>query len=505
MGLGGQAGAWGGVDKAPTGVQGFDVITGGGVPRGRATLVTGASGTGKTLFGVEFLVRGALEHDEPGVLISFEETADDLATNVAGLGFDLPGLEARRLLAVDAFVSDGTQQVTAGPFDLDGLFLRLDAAVASVGARRLVIDTIESLFGRLGDEVALRGELVRLFHWIKQRQLTTIITGEQGQDGRLTRFGIEEYVSDCVVVLDTRLHDDVSTRRLRVAKYRGSTHGTNQYPFVITEQGFVVLPLTAMGLGYDAPDGRISSGVPALDEMLGGGIRRASTVMVSGSAGTGKTTIAAQVVEAACARGERALFVSFEESPAQLVRNMRSVGIDLQRWVDDGLLRIEAERSTAMGLEEHLVALDRRIAEAQPTVVALDALGSLTRVGSTAAVTATVARQVDAMKSQGITSVLTVLAGEGNDEPSSLAVSSLTDTWLLLRNVESDGERNRLLFVIKSRGTAHSNKVREFVLTDQGAKLVDVYVDADGEVLTGSRRQRAEAEVEATTGRGVPA
>lgn len=496
MGVGGLAGGRYGVDKAPTGVRGFDVITGGGVPRGRATLVTGASGTGKTLFGVEFLVRGAVEHGEPGVLISFEETADDIAANVAGLGFDIPALRAQGLLAVDAFVSDGTQEVTAGPFDLDGLFLRLDAAVASVGARRLVIDTIESLFGRLHDEVALRGELVRLFHWIKARGLTAVITGEQGQGGRLTRFGIEEYVSDCVIVLDTRLHDDVSTRRLRVAKYRGSTHGTNQYPFVITERGFAVLPLTAMGLTYDAPDDRISSGVPALDEMLGGGILRASTVLVSGSAGTGKTTIAAQAVEAACERGERALFVTFEESPAQLMRNMRSVGIDLQRWIDAGRLRIEAERSTAMGLEEHLVALDRYIEEAQPTVVALDALGSLGRVGTGTAVTATVARQVDAMKSRGITSVLTVLAGEGEGEAASLAVSSLTDTWLLLRNVERDGERNRLLFVIKSRGTAHSNKVREFLLTESGAQLVDVFVDDDGEVLTGSRRERAIAEAQ---------
>lgn len=503
MGVGGLAGGRHGVDKAPTGVRGFDVITGGGVPRGRATLVTGASGTGKTLFGVEFLVRGAVEHGEPGVLISFEETADDIAANVAGLGFDIRALRAQGLLAVDAFVSDGTQEVTAGPFDLDGLFLRLDAAVASVGARRLVIDTIESLFGRLHDEVALRGELVRLFHWIKARGLTAVITGEQGQGGRLTRFGIEEYVSDCVIVLDTRLHDDVSTRRLRVAKYRGSTHGTNQYPFVITEQGFAVLPLTAMGLTYDAPEDRISSGVPALDEMLGGGILRASTVLVSGSAGTGKTTIAAQVVEAACERGERALFVTFEESPAQLMRNMRSVGIDLQPWVDAGRLRIEAERSTAMGLEEHLVALDRNIEEAQPTVVALDALGSLGRVGTGTAVTATVARQVDAMKSRGITSVLTVLAGEGEEEAASLAVSSLTDTWLLLRNVERDGERNRLLFVIKSRGTAHSNKVREFLLTDEGAQLVDVFVDDDGEVLTGSRRERAIAE--AQTNRVGPA
>lgn len=503
MGVGGLAGGRYGVDKAPTGVRGFDVITGGGVPRGRATLVTGASGTGKTLFGVEFLVRGAVEHGEPGVLISFEETADDIAANVAGLGFDIRALRAQGLLAVDAFVSDGTQEVTAGPFDLDGLFLRLDAAVASVGARRLVIDTIESLFGRLHDEVALRGELVRLFHWIKARGLTAVITGEQGQGGRLTRFGIEEYVSDCVIVLDTRLHDDVSTRRLRVAKYRGSTHGTNQYPFVITEQGFAVLPLTAMGLTYDAPEDRISSGVPALDEMLGGGILRASTVLVSGSAGTGKTTIAAQVVEAACERGERALFVTFEESPAQLMRNMRSVGIDLQPWVDAGRLRIEAERSTAMGLEEHLVALDRNIEEAQPTVVALDALGSLGRVGTGTAVTATVARQVDAMKSRGITSVLTVLAGEGEEEAASLAVSSLTDTWLLLRNVERDGERNRLLFVIKSRGTAHSNKVREFLLTDEGAQLVDVFVDDDGEVLTGSRRERAIAE--AQTNRVGPA
>jgi len=484
--------------KAASGIRGFDQITDGGLPRGRPTLVTGASGSGKSLFGMEFLVRGARDLGEPGVLLSFEESAADLRQNVASLGFDLARLEADGLLVVDAIHVDPSEVVNAGAFDLDGLFIRLASAVDEVGAKRVVLDTIEVLFSALGNEGVVRGELGRLFGWLKDRGLTTVVTGERGREGQLTRFGIEEYVSDCVIVLDHRVSDDISTRRLRVAKYRGSSHGTNEYPFLITDRGFSVLPITSLGLSYGASTERVSTGMPELDEMLGGGVFRGTTVMVSGSAGTGKTTIAAAMVDAACARGERALFVSFEESPDQLVRNMASVGIDLHRWVEAGLLQMWSERATSYGLESHLGRLERILDDTAPSVVALDAIASLGHVGSSGETASAVARELDLIKVRGITGVLTTLTHDVDVQSSALEVSSLIDTWLLVRNVESDAERNRLLFVIKSRGTEHSNQVREFVLTKDGARLVDVSVGSAG-VVTGSARaalgeqQRAEA------------
>ncbi|MBB3082897.1 circadian clock protein KaiC [Geodermatophilus sabuli] len=482
-----------GLGKAPTGIRGFDEITGGGLPRGRASLVTGGPGAGKTLFGLEFLARGAQDYDEPGVLLAFEESAAELADDVASLGLDLAGLEASGDLVVDACRVDATDFVTTGEFDLDGLFIRLSAAVQATGARRVVLDTIEVLFGALDNEAVVRAEFSRLLRWLKDQGLTTLITGERGREGQLTRYGIEEYVSDCVIVLDHRMHDEIATRRLRIVKYRGSGHGTNEYPFLVTDRGLMVWPITSTQLTYPVSTDRISLGVPRLDEMLTGGVHRGSTVLITGTAGTGKTTLAAAAVDAACARGEPALFVSFEESPDQLVRNMRSVGIDLGRWVDAGLLRLWGQRATAFGLESHLAAIERLLDETTPAIAVLDAVGSLTHVGAQSEVTAAVAREVDMMKSRGITGVLTSLSHEGQAETSSVDASSLIDTWLLLRNVESDGERNRLLFVIKSRGTAHSNQVREFILTDHGAELLDVSVGPRG-VLTGSARMAQVAE-----------
>ncbi len=458
--------------KVPTGIAGFDFLTGGGLPHGRPTLVTGSSGSGKTLFGIEFLVRGILEHGEPGVLLTFEESAEDLSENVASLGFDLDALVADGKLVIDAFHVDTAEIVATGAYDLEGLFLRLACAVEEVGAKRVHIDTLEALFSAFNNEALVRSELVRLFRWLKDRELTTVVTGERGREGQLTRFGIEEYVSDCVVVLDHRVHDEISTRRLRVTKYRGSVHGTNEYPFLITDRGFLVLPLSELDLTYAASEERISTGVPQLDAILGGGVYRGSTLLISGTAGTGKTTLAAHVMAAACARGERALFLSFEESPAQMIRNMRSVGIDLERWVQTGMMRLLAERATAYGLEAHLGRLQRLLDDFRPEVVVLDAMASLTHVGTLLEVTSAVAREVDLLKTRGITAVVTTLNHSGDQESSTLGISSLTDTWLVLRNTESpQGQRQRRLFVVKSRGTAHSNDVFGFRLTDQGAQL----------------------------------
>ncbi len=478
-----------GLAKAPTGIRGLDEITGGGLPRGRSTLVTGGTGSGKTLLGLEFLVAGAREHGEPGVLVTFEESAEKVTANVASLGFDLGGLQRDGLLVVHAFRLDPAEVFETGEFDFEPLFLLLGDTIKRIGARRVVLDTIELLFGAYPGQAIVRAELSRLFRWLEDRDVTAIVTGERGEN-TLTRYGIEEYVSDCVIVLDHRIDEEVSTRRLRVVKYRGSAHQTNEYPFLISAHGFVVLPITSVALDYGASEKRISTGVARLDHMLGGGLFRGSTVLASGTAGTGKTTLGAHLVDAACGRGERALLVLFEESPDQVIRNMRSVGLDLARWAGAGLLRIWAARPTAFGLETHLAFLARLVEEFAPSVAVLDGIASLTHAPSALEVGSLVARQIDMLKAQGITAMVTALAQEG--ERSTVGISSLVDTWLLLRNVESNGERNRLLFVLKSRGTAHSNQVREFVLTDCGAELIDVYVGPDG-VVTGSARLVQEA------------
>ncbi|MCW2820052.1 MAG: KaiC 1 [Marmoricola sp.] len=479
--------------KAPTGITGFDEVTGGGVPRGRPTLVAGTAGSGKTLFGLEFLVRGIVEHGEPGVLLAFEESEDDLATNVASLGFDLPRLVEEGKLFIDCFRLDPADFLETGSFDLDGLFIRLASAVEAVGAKRVVLDTVEILLGALPDSSVVRSELGRLFRWLKDRGLTVVITGERGGGDELTRFGIEEYVSDCVVALDHRVRNGISTRRLRVVKYRGSVHGTNEYPFLVTADGIVVVPITSLGLTHEASHERVSTGVPALDEMLGGGVFRGSSVMVSGSAGTGKTSIAASMAHAACERGERVVFLSFEESPSQLARNMASIGLDLEGWSDRGLLVVHSVRPTAFGLEEHLAQVQRLVEQHDPSLVVLDAMASLGHVGSRDDTSSVVSRDLDLLKGRGITAVMTTLMHRQEEEVSQVDVSSLVDTWILLRNHESNGERNRLLFVIKSRGTAHSNQVREFVLSDTGPELVPVFLGPDG-VLTGSSRAAQEAQ-----------
>jgi circadian clock protein KaiC len=476
-----------GLEKVPTGIQGLDQITGGGLPRGRVTLVAGSAGAGKTLLGLNFLVAGARQYGEPGVIMTFEESAAKVALNVRSLGFDLDELQRSGMLVVLAFQLDPSEIVNTGEFDFQPLFAILEDAIKQVGAKRVLLDTIEVIFGAFGDKAIVRSELIRLVRWLDDRGITAVLTGERGDrgDGSLTRHGIEEYVTDCVIVLDHRVTAEISTRRLRVVKYRGSAHGTNEYPFLISAHGFTVLPITSVALDYAASEERVSTGILRLDHMLGGGMFRGSTLMVSGTAGTGKTSLGAHVVNSACARGEHALMVLLEESPDQVLRNMRSVGLDLRPWVEAGLLRIWAARPSAFGLETHLAILAGLIEDEKPSVAVLDGIASLSNGVLTTEVTSIVARQIDLLKSRGITSMVTAL-GKGEDV-STVAVSAMVDTWLQLGNIEANGERNRLLFVLKSRGTSHSNQVREFVLTDHGVELVDVYVGAAG-VLAGSAR-----------------
>ncbi len=479
--------------KAPTGITGLDEITGGGLPRGRPTLVCGAAGCGKTLLAMEFLVRGIVNHGEPGVFLAFEETAHDLSENVRSLGFDLQQLVDQQRLVIDHVHVERDEIEETGEYDLEGLFIRLGYAIDSIGAKRVVLDTIETLFGGLTNFGILRSELRRLFRWLKDKGVTAVITGERG-DGALTRQGLEEYVSDCVIVLDHRVSEQLSTRRLRIVKYRGTVHGTNEYPFLIDENGISVLPITSLGLEHEVSEERITTGVAGLDAMLGGrGVYRGSTVLISGTAGTGKTIISSHFANASCERGERCLYFAFEESRDQWIRNMHSVGLDLQRWIDEGLLQVHASRPTSQGLEIHLVTLHKLVSEFKPHLVVVDPITNFLRLGSQAETEGMLVRMIDFLKLSQTTAVFTSLTHGGHAlEQSESGVSSLIDTWLLVRDIELGGERNRGLYVLKSRGMAHSNQIREFTLSPHGVDLKEVYIGPEG-VLTGSLRLAQEA------------
>jgi circadian clock protein KaiC len=485
------------LDKAPTGIQGLDDIMDGGLPRGRPTLLCGDAGSGKTLMAMECLIRGATLYGEPGLFMSFEETAEELAQNVTSLGFDVQSLVADKQLLIDHVQVEPADFQAAGAYDLEGLFVRLGYQIDEIGARRVVLDSIEALFAGQLNPAILRSELRRLFHWLKQRGLTAIITGERGTT-TLTRHGLEEYISDCVIVLDHRLTDLVATRRLRIVKYRGSRHGTNEYPFLVGDDGISILPVTSMSLQHHASDERVSSGIPRLDTMLDGrGYYRGSSVLVTGTAGTGKTSLAAHLADAASCRGERVLYFAFEEPAEQIVRNMRSIGLDLEPWVRQGLLQFSAARPTAYGLEVHLATIHSAVEAYGPAVAIFDPVTAFEAVGTESEIKTMLMRLVDYLKARQITGLFTSLTPGGQPaEQSQIGISSVMDTWILLREMEFNGERNRGLYILKSRGMAHSNQIREFILTDQGVQLSDVYVGAAG-VLTGSARLSQEAHDQA--------
>jgi circadian clock protein KaiC len=474
--------------KTRTGISGLDEITDGGLPKDRPTLICGAAGCGKTLFSIEFIVHGALKYNEPGVFMAFEEKAEELSINVASLGYDLEKLQQEKLVRLDHVHIERSEIEETGEYDLDGLFIRLGHAIDSIGAKRVVLDTIENLFSGLHNEGIIRAELRRLFTWLKEKKVTTIITGEKG-DGMLTRHGLEEYVSDCVILLDHRVSNKISTRLLRVVKYRGSVHGTNEYPFLIDEDGVSVLPVTSLTLHHDVSTERIPTGVSGLDKMLGGkGFFKGSSILVSGTAGTGKTSIAGSFVNETCANGQRCIYFAFEESPQQIIRNMKSINIDMQKHIDNDLLKFHASRPTLNGLEMHLVVIHKMVKEFKPDVVVLDPITNLITVGSVSEVKSLLIRLIDFLQSEQITVMFTALTLNDNvtgqtDE----SISSLVDAWLMVRDIEFNGERNRGLYVMKSRGMKHSNQVREFVIDDTGLELVDVYLGPEG-VLTGSAR-----------------
>jgi circadian clock protein KaiC len=479
--------------KSLTGIRGLDEITGGGLPAGRPTLVCGGAGCGKTLLAMEFLVHGASEYGEPGVFMAFEETAEELTENVASLGFDLKALIARKLLLIDYVQIERYEFEETGEYDLEGLFLRLGHAIDTIKAKRVVLDTIEGLFARLSNQAVVREALHRLFRWLKEKGVTVIMTGERGE-GPLTRYGLEEYVSDCVISLDHRVLDQATTRRIRVVKYRGATHGTNEYPFLIDRDGISIWPVTSVQLEHQTSDERIPTGIERLDAMLGGpGYYRGSSILLSGMAGTGKTSVAATLADATCRRGERCQFFSFEESPSQIMRNMNTIGLDLQQWVKKGRLQFQTVRPFYYGLEMHLARIIRFITEFEPQVVIVDQMSGLETTGTALELKAAMMRLIDFLKMKGITAMYTDLTTDGSSVAlTDTAISSLVDTWLILRDLELNGERNRGLHILKSRGMAHSNQVREFIMSNRGIELKDVYIGPSG-MLTGSARVAQEA------------
>lgn len=486
--------------KVLTGISGFDEITLGGLPKGRPTLICGGPGSGKTLFGIEFIVNGAQKFGEPGVIMTFEEKGHELATNVASLGFDLETLQAEKRLKIDYVHIDKSEIEETGEYDLSGLFIRLGHAIDSVKAKRVVLDTIENLFSGLSNEGVIRSEIRRLFQWLKDKGVTTVITGERGTVS-LTRQGLEEYVSDCVILLEHRVASQVSTRLLRVVKYRGTVHGTNEYPFLIDKEGISVLPITSLELNYPVSTEKISSGIPTLDDMLneGNGFYRGSSILVSGTAGTGKTSIAASFANAACQRKEKVLFFAFEESPQQIIRNMNSIGLDLQLHIDKKLLKFHSSRPTVHGLEMHLVEIHKRIAEFKPDVIVVDPITNLVTIGTVSEVKAMIIRLIDFLQKSQISVLFTALTyNTAISEQTDEGVSSLVDAWITVRDLESNGERNRGLYIMKARGMKHSNQVREFLITDEGLQLVDVYLGSAG-VLFGSAREQQ--QLEEATGR----
>jgi circadian clock protein KaiC len=493
-GIGGLSGAT--LIKTPTGIPGLDEVTGGGLPKGRPTLIAGAAGCGKTVFAMEFLVNGVTKFNEPGVFVSFEEPVEDLVKNFASLGYDLNALSNRKKMIIDYIHIERSEIEVTGEYDLEGLFVRLGHMVDSIGAKRIALDTIESLFGALPNEGILRAELRRLFRWLKTKGLTAVITAEQGK-GLMTRHGLEEYVSDCVIFMNHLVSEQVATRRLRIVKYRGSTHGTNEYPFLIDKTGISVLPVTSLELAHKASAERISTGIPRLDTMLEGkGYYRGSSILVSGTAGTGKSSVAAKFADSACRRGERCLYLAFEESESQIIRNMRAIGINLEPWVKKGLLKFHASRPTFYGLEMHLVQIHNLVSSFNPSVVIFDPITNMISVGSENEVKSMLTRLLDYLKMKLVTTLFTNLSHQEDPEKTTMAISSLMDTWILLRYIEIGGERNRGLYVLKARGIGHSNQIREFLLTKEGIDVRDVYLRQD-KVLTGSARLALEEKEKA--------
>jgi circadian clock protein KaiC len=480
--------------KTPTGINGLDEITEGGLPKGRPTLICGDAGSGKTIFSIEFIVKGVMDYNEPGVFVAFEEKSEELAVNVASLGFDLKKLIAEKKIKIDHIHIDRSEIEETGEYDLEGLFIRLGYAIDSIGAKRVVLDTIENLFSGLTNHGILRAELRRLFSWLKDKGVTAIITGEKGE-GKLTRQGLEEYVSDCVILLDHRIENQISTRRLRIIKYRGSVHGTNEYPFLIDKDGISVLPITSLKLSNEVSNERVSSGIPSLDEMLGGkGFFKGSSVLISGTAGSGKTSIAAHFANASCNKKERCLFFAFEESPEQIIRNMKSINLDLEKHLKSRLLKFYASRPTIYGLEMHLVVFYKLIKEFKPKVVVLDPITNLVTVGDPSQVKSILIRLIDFLQKEQITVMFTALTfNHFVENQADEDVSSLVDTWLSVHDIENNGERNRAIYVMKSRGMKNSNQVREFLITDNGIEIVDVVIGPSG-VLVGSEREAFQFE-----------
>jgi circadian clock protein KaiC len=464
------------LEKCPTGIKGLDEVTEGGFPKNRTTLISGGAGSGKTLLGIDFLIKGAADFNEPGIFMSFEETEDDLYKDVASLNLDLPGLVSRKKILLEHVILN-RKDIREADFNLEGILVRLEHAIDSIGAKRVVLDSIESPFAGITDAGILRIEIKRLFKWLKDKNVTALVTGEPN-DGSYTRHGLEEFVSDCIILLDNRVKEQIAIRRLRVIKYRGSNHGTNEYPFVIDKSGLSVIPITSAGLNQPGTSKKVLTGISSLDKMFKKkpGFTLGSTVLVSGTAGTGKTSLAAAFALESCERGEKCLFLSYEESSGQLIQNMSSIGIDFAPWVKKGLLKIVSVRPSFFGLEMHLLDLYKIVDSFKPKSVIIDPLTSLIGEGDEREIRSMITRMIDLLKSRSITTFFTSLvsSSEKNDTSGEIGVSSLIDTWIVVRELEEDAGKKRIrgLFIVKSRGTGHESDVHKLILSDSGIRLV---------------------------------
>ena len=478
--------------KTPTGILGFDQITHGGLPRGRTTLLLGGPGSGKTIFALSFLVHGARECREPGIFVAFEESSKRIVANAEGFGWNLPGLLPTKIFFLNA--QPAPDLIQSGNFDLSGMLAILEVQIKTMGAKRIVFDAIDVLLALLPDPALKRREIYRLNEWLLASGLTGLITAKTGGDEQ-SSFGFMQFMVDCSVMLNHRVELGVSQRNLRVQKLRGSPFDENESPFVIGKTGFDVAIARMLGrVDFKVTNERVTSGVKRLDTMLGGGYYRGANVLITGFPGTAKTTLSGAFAEAACRRGERTMFVGFDSDGSEVIRNLRSVGIRLDRYVKRGLLQMISARTITGSAETLLVRIKALAREHRARCLVIDPVSTLSKAGNELTAHGVAERLIDWAKADGITLVCTSLLDETTGQTqvgTPMHISTLADTWIHLNYLVQAGERNRGISIIKSRGMAHSNQVRELILSDKGVTLTDIYT-AGGEVLMGTLRWERE-------------
>ena len=475
-------------DIVSTGVKGLDDVLGGGIPQGHAMLLVGKPGTGKSILSMEYLLHGIELHKENGVYISFEESEKQIISNAASFGWKFEEMVKKNKLAISYIDMQPEQMRTVGDYDLSALILRVKGAIKKVNARRVVIDGINNLLSTFDDERIIRSDLLRLIREIKEVNATIFITGERGHDS-WSKMGFEEYLADGLMHLDNRTDGNYQTREIQVVKCRGINHYTGKSPFIINSEGMSIRPLITADFDYKVLKSRVSTGIADIDNMLGGkGLYRGSTVYITGPSGAGKTSISSSFANGACSRGERALFLAFEESSDQIIRNMKSIGLSLDKWVNEKLLYFYTARATTNSLEGHLDNIMTMVREVEPTCVVLDPISAFRPIANENETKLMLIRLNDYLRARKITTVFTALSSDGEySEHADVQLSSIADTWIVVRIMDYKGERNNVMQLMKSRGMSHSRQMKEMYFTGNGLKLQNVYQGPEG-VLTGAAR-----------------